>query len=496
MVTEDDQPGRLALARAYALSGKRESVVALIANIDAQKLGTVDQVESLYQLRREYQSTQDAEEMLRRVIDESQAEKASLVPWARRQLALEVATAGDGDAFDRAVALIQANLAVATRSIEDRRAMAVVHAICRGNSEPNVALAKFQTLQDEGWSPSIGDQFLIGQLHVAAGDWSKGRKLMLTLMGDDQNRQPPQVRSYAKLLLEHGDVGDAELWLVGLRDAGDSSVETAELLAEVRFRREQFDELLTALSVEPDALAAKTDLETRWFATTVSYQERYRMLSRFAETLRQGKRTEIANRFEQVSDQMAKKLEDSDQFPGVFYATQLLKRGRCSQAVKVFQQAYQDATVQDLVVFSEVVLQADDCVADELAKLDGTFRSLIDSRDEEGQFSIILARLKEAQGDFDKAMEVYEGILRNDATHAVAKNNLATLLALTGRDPIRGIELCNEVIAQEGESMVWLDTLGVCQLQAGNLVAASENFSRAMVLYPHPIIRFHLAWTA
>ena len=179
--------------------------------------------------------------------------------WARRELALRLPTVDAVTGVNKARELLGQNLALhfagkgsndyaSTNSatFADRRALAMVNAAAEGSIRPQSALGLFSQLISDGWSPSVSDQFVIGQLHVLTGDWTQGRRYMLPLLSDKDLRQPVHVRTYANLLLNSGEAPEAQLWLDRLREANDDSVETVRLLAQVKARRGQYESVLAA----------------------------------------------------------------------------------------------------------------------------------------------------------------------------------------------------------------------------------------------------------
>ncbi|MDP6979920.1 MAG: tetratricopeptide repeat protein, partial [Myxococcota bacterium] len=93
-----------------------------------------------------------------------------------------------------------------------------------------------------------------------------------------------------------------------------------------------------------------------------------------------------------------------------------------------------------------------------------------------------LALLYEAQGEVDKAAQSYEDAIKYDDNHAFAKNNLAYLLADTGKDLDRALDLAQDAKALLPNDANAADTLGwvlykrgVNGAAVGYLKEAAEN---------------------
>ncbi|MCO8120613.1 tetratricopeptide repeat protein [Stieleria sp. TO1_6] len=494
-----DQAGLIAVAQGYLELEETNDAARVLKKIDQQRLVSVKQFEQLFALIKTLRPAAESTEFLRSLSTDSDDQKKEVAVWAKRQLALQLAETGQQENFSIATGLIQQNLKLDPESLEDKRALAIVNAYFLGESNPERPLAMFQALQKSGWTPTLSDQFLIGRLLIANGQWTLGTRSMLPLLGNESARQPAHLKMYANLLLqmERSDYsGEAELWVNRLIEQGVKDEQTAELLAEVRFRRKQFDRLLTDLSVSPNQDRQELSEEAKWFADAASFSSRFRILSTLTTRLVEAGENETAKRFDAAAQAMAKDLNQSSEFPGMFYAHELIKRGQCSAATAAFEKSASNATDDELVQFAESVFAAADCIASDLERIEAVYRELVSERKQQATLIVIVARLLETRGDYEQAIEIYQRIVKNDGNDLAAANNLASLLALTGKDPARGIEICNKLIDAHGPQMFLLDTRGVCKLKLGDPTAAFADFDQAYKMQPHPITLFHLAWAA
>lgn len=515
----DDRDSLLAVAEGYARLGEASAAAAQLDKVDAEMLATVTQHDTYYRLLRQLRDEGMAASFLAELVDRP----GEIGAWARRERAMQFAGEGQASSTEQAKKLLKRNLASwfsldTSSSVDagmlyasadratfaDRRVLAMVNAMAAGTVEPKRALGLFQQLQQDGWSPSVTDEFVIGQLYISDGDWSQGRKRMLPLLSNTELRRPEYVRTYASLLIERGDAGEAQLWLDQLRAAGDQSIETARLVASSMFQRRQYDALLAALSMLPSEADSVTDPLARWFSLSASTRQRFEMLGDLTTQLlvSQGGEPDVAtpqsviDQFQQASARMKAALQEADDFPGVYYAMQLLERGQCSEAVRALTTAAENASEEELIAFAESAIVNADCGSSSLQSLERLYGDVAVNRTRKAVFAIILARLKETRGDYDEAIVVYERVLQLDPSNVVAMNNLATLLALTRKDPQRGIDLCNAAIASVGEAAYLLDTRGVCHLAAGHQEQSQEDFLSAVEKLNHPVLRFHVALSA
>jgi tetratricopeptide (TPR) repeat protein len=127
-----------------------------------------------------------------------------------------------------------------------------------------------------------------------------------------------------------------------------------------------------------------------------------------------------------------------------------------------------------------------------------TYQKALARNPKSGTLHLLLASLLEAGGRQEEAMEHYQGALEVDPGLAVAKNNLAYLMAERGEELDRALELAQEAKAELPENPHAADTLGWV-LYKKKLPAAAIGYLREAVggLPPGdpnlPLVRHHLA---
>lgn len=528
-IDEADTASLLVLADGYQRIGSIDDAARILQRIIADDLSSLQQYQQYYRIVRTA-SGPDASRQLLRQWTQRQTTDPQIVIWSRRELAYSLASTGDPNIYQNAKQLILQNMdqlqstqtaANPLEIFDDRRVMAIIEAIFTGNNQPEIAISQFETLIKDGWQPSISDQFTLGQLYASNDNWIRGRRLMLPLLSNEEQRQPVHIKTYVRRLISQNDAAEAQLWLDRLQSSDVRDADVAAMTAEVLLRRGNIERLLRLITIKPDEVAS-ADTEVQWFATTLGYPQRFELLSNLItdliersdskptdssgdQTAGRTNSSRIASstadtnptisRLRDAAQVMSNGLDQSGEFPGLFYARQLLKRGECDKAVSTIALAVDDASLEELISLAELVLAEASC--------EGSFRDLekIFARKSDGEatdlvYSIILARLREASGDYKAAIDTYESVLRRDADQFAAKNNVAMLLALQKRDLDRANTYINQLINATGETMVTLDTRGVCRLASGDPRGAKSDFDAAMAIFPHPVIRFHQAQTA
>jgi tetratricopeptide (TPR) repeat protein len=127
-----------------------------------------------------------------------------------------------------------------------------------------------------------------------------------------------------------------------------------------------------------------------------------------------------------------------------------------------------------------------------------TYQHALERNARSGTLHLLLASLFEAVGRIEEAMEHYESAIEIEPELAVAKNNLAYLMAERGRELDRALDLAQEAKAALPENPNAADTLGWV-LYKKNLPAAAIGYlQEAIGGFPPgdpnlPLVRHHLA---
>ncbi len=127
-----------------------------------------------------------------------------------------------------------------------------------------------------------------------------------------------------------------------------------------------------------------------------------------------------------------------------------------------------------------------------------TYERALEQSPKSGPLHLMLASLLEATGRLEDAMGHYEAAIAADPELAIAKNNLAYLMAERGKDLDRALDLAQEAKAKLPDNPNSADTLGWV-LYKKNVPAAAITYLREAVggLRPEdpslPLVRHHLA---
>lgn len=504
---------RVLLAKVFDYLGMTERMEEVLAHVHPEELDNVDVVKDFYALRN-LSSNQDRIAFLSSLMNAKKSQRDNLrvdaiYAWARRELAL-VWLGIDRSGIEEAKKLFPDTDARMTQnpSLEDRRVMAIILAVEVGASNPDIPLAAFERLLREGWAPEPVDLYLLGNLYIEKGDWGQGSRYFSQLLTrnekGDKSTYGTYLKRYIQLLLEkgggrrtdvsskdggvRGDPREAELWLNVLIRDGAVDSDAARFLAEIRFQRNQWDVLVRDLVGEELGVD-----EVTWMVNAVSFVERFKWLNEYLTRLRASNETAYT-KYAPIVEAMAKKAEEQTEFPGAFYATQLLMRREFDQAYNVLRKVLETSTNEELDQCANLLLQSEGLPIEAVERFENLFQT--SSRVQEQNIQLIIARLKEVRGDFSGAETIYRSRIEKDPNDLFSLNNLANLLALRGQKLEEAVAMIDRALALDGrDSAMLLDTRSVCYVRLKDYQLARRDLEKAIKQFDHQLFRYHLAWT-
>ncbi len=185
-----------------------------------------------------------AEEQLRRLLDAGAAAAEEDVRWGRRHLATILLDRG-GDALDEARGLLEANLASADASPEDRRTMALLLSASQDAADRQEAARMLEAVVHEApYRPE--DVFRLARLYADENDWSRAAAQMRRLLAG-HGYEPPYVAWYAAALIERDEAAEAAVWLRQLERIAPEILGPVGLSGQAGLHPDRFDAILMRL---------------------------------------------------------------------------------------------------------------------------------------------------------------------------------------------------------------------------------------------------------
>jgi tetratricopeptide (TPR) repeat protein len=382
--------------------------------------------------------------------------------WARRTLALTLASAGDYRLFREAVGLVEENLKQPGATVEDQRARALVLA-----AQPSQRREAIRTLEESFTRlPATADErFLLARLYDADQNWTKARTQLLSLVSAD-NASPLHLAYYVDALVRRQEAREAALWLDRLEKLAANSWQTTQLRARLLVLQGQAGEAVRILKAYQgteaglpvaallDALGQKTAAE-----------EMYRQLNA-------------------TSDRLEHRLA---------LAGYLGRAGKVGEALQVCDQAAAKARPEAVTAVRLAILRAGKPTTAQVEQVAEQLTAALRNEPKSSALLLLLADLRDFQGRFPEARALYQQVLEADPQNAVANNNLAVLFALHDRQAAKALELSQRAIEEAGPAAALLDTRALAYLAAGQHERAVADLEEAIRLEPTGNRYYHLA---
>ncbi|MFO0887988.1 MAG: tetratricopeptide repeat protein [Isosphaeraceae bacterium] len=426
--------------------------------------------------------------------DGTKPRPADQLAWARRSLALAMLLSNDYEQTRKALDLVKpieqamASGGAEVVGPEDQRILARVYEAQRTQEYHERARKVVEDLVASNRG-SLEDRLLLAMMYSADNEWPKARVQYEQLITESEGarsldvlaRRPDYLAQYIDELLKRqavdrdaAELTRAQSLVEKLRQLRPTGLNGALLEARIRHAQGQPDraaELLEKMAKDPKG------------SDVVRIA-----LAKQAEDL---KLLELAERL--YREAMARADVPQNRLA---LASFLGRHDRVKEALDLCEPLWNgplapEATVQRLldIVFSSAG-RRDRAQVDRLA---GWIEAASNQKPKSSVLIIALANLRERQGRFQEAEELYRREIEQSGGDVVALNNLAWLMTLRSEKSVPALELINRAIALRGPIPELLDTRGMIYMMAGDTRRAVQDLSRASKLDPTGPKLFHLA---
>jgi tetratricopeptide (TPR) repeat protein len=407
----------------------------------------------------------DAEPHLRDILARKVTASEADVAWARRTLALSLASMADFRRFSEALALVGFSLDARGNvtegaappggySVEEQVVRARVLATQTRLPLRLKAIALLEELhRKQALAPD--EQVLLAQLYQSAGPdgagWAKARDLMQGLV-TTYPRNPMYLSVFAQSLLQNSDVREAERCVAKLeqlektRQAPVGAFGSVELKARALEARGKGAEALPLLKAYAEAPGAKPD----------------RLL---------------------------------------LYAGLFARLGQVKEAVDVCEQARSKCPPEAVGGASVAVLrtarpkpgQPEDVWQAQAARVEGWLKEAAEKKPDSVALLLQRADLMDLLGRPTEVQALYRQVLTKDERNHVALNNLAFLLAQRPEGAAEALALIQRAVETHGPRPEFLDTRAVIYLAMNQAEKAVADLEQAVADAPTPAKYFHQA---
>jgi tetratricopeptide (TPR) repeat protein len=404
-----------------------------------------------------------AEPILRKLLALANRASAADTAWARRNLAVALASDGSYKNFREALTLLDRNSKDPGTSADDQRAKAALLA-----ARPDRQGEALRLLQELGSQRTAADRFLEARLYEAKADWRMAGEKLITLLADDPDN-PLYLAHYAKSLLARSEIDGAQLCIARLQKVQPAAYRTAEIKARL-------------LHMENMDVEAVTLLKKFVEGKDIEY------LSLVAGLLEELGQTHIAEETYRHYVSGSKRPESI-----LMLAGYLARRNRAREALDLCERAWQTCPAETAALASVIVLFAAEVDEQQSERVANWLEGAIKSNPRTTSLFFDLANVRSLQGHFQQAESLYRRVLEQDESHIDALNNLAFLLATQGGRAAEALDLINRAINIGGPAADRQDTLAVVHMARGHADLAINELEAAVATGPTASRYFHLA---
>ncbi|MCI0459244.1 MAG: tetratricopeptide repeat protein [Gemmataceae bacterium] len=413
----------------------------------------------------------DAKHYLQTIVN-LQARAPEDAAWARRLLAIVLVAGGDYQQSRDALAVLgildesQLRELTGGQTGEDLRARAVVLAAQNTHSSRQKAIPLVEELVRKERSPA--DQFLLAQLYEAVGN-HRGAQLEIESLLAAKPNDPGYLAFHVQILLGRKALDEAEQSLTRLEKAQPDTYRTLRLKAR----------LLHARGKAKDAVKFLEDLAER-------KPTQLGPVAVLLEEIGQHQAAERAFRRFAAQPKQPRNV--------LLLATFLGRRDRLDEALQLCAGAWKTCPPEDVVDASLEALYSAKATPAHCSEVATRLEEARRRWPREAHFVSALAAVRRLEGRYPEAVDLYHKTVRLDPRDALARNNLAWLLAL--KEEGKGEEalgLIEEAIKIAGPRGPLLDTRGVIHLTLGQVRPAIDDLKQAVAEAPTPGRLFHLA---
>ncbi|MGA2700263.1 MAG: tetratricopeptide repeat protein [Isosphaeraceae bacterium] len=408
------------------------------------------------------------EDYLRQLDRSADASPADKV-WANRiRVALLLGKNRPADR-DRALALIDQNLANTPDSVEDLALKATVLAIRPGGQGDAVAILERLAAANR---LGVNERFLLARLYLGQRNDQKYQDEMHKLL-DLKPRNPGHLVHLVNYWIARGQLDQADRWLAELKRDDPRGLSTLELEARLLDLRKRKPELLARLVAHgrdvPDQIGAVADLLNRYG---------------FAKEAEAAYKAFIARDPKQPERALA-------------LAQFLARQDRVAEAMAILKQAWTTCRPEQVAAAALPVFEAPSVTEADQRQVEAWLATAVQKRPDAVLLASKLGAVWIHQGRFDEAEGLLRRLLAGAPENVDALNNLAWLLAMRGQGHGGdALGLIDRAIQIQGRDPALLDTRAVVLIRSGQPRTAVEDLKEAQKLNsksPSPVR--HLAWS-
>jgi tetratricopeptide (TPR) repeat protein len=398
--------------------------------------------------------------------------------WARRSLAVLLAASGERDRGTEALKLLNANSTENPGDPDDLRARFLVEATRPGDRRPAI---KDLEASFKRFPPTPGEEFILGRLYELDGDWPRASEHYTGLLTRAGGDNPTYIYHYAHALIRHDDLPAADRWLGKLKAKANESFVTSALAVDLGAR------LDAARGKSKEAAARVKD-----YARDSFKKDNNPVILRWGGLLLA--ELKALPDAEDLLRQFVAAAEAKTPAVVVILADFLARhQNRVGDALDLCSDALAKVSPELIARLTVGVVRLGEASEPQFARAEEIIRRAAQAQPTSTDIPVALADLRDAQGRYAEAEQMYRDMLRTGPRNTLALNNLAWLLAVHAGNGDESLRLIDQAIEIRGPDANLLDTRAVVLLTGGDPARAVTDLTAAVSQGASPERYFHLA---
>eukprot|EP00456_Euglypha_rotunda_P023873 TRINITY_DN196_c2_g1_i1.p1 TRINITY_DN196_c2_g1~~TRINITY_DN196_c2_g1_i1.p1 ORF type:complete len:1431 (+),score=358.04 TRINITY_DN196_c2_g1_i1:9213-13505(+) len=483
----------LTIAQCYELIGKSDIAKVRYQTALENAPDNIVVIRSVVEFQLKSGRSAEAEPLIRKIMASSKDQATDRDRrWATQQLAIALSNQGTPERMVEALALIDKNLVSGIKTPTDLRVKALILARQPTVVQRREAIDILQKLLMHDSDTAVEDRFLLARLCLATGDRAKARSEFRTLLGSNGN-DPRFLAAYVQLMLDAGETVDAENWLDKLQKVAPNDLRTTDLRSQFLFGRERYSEAIEFVKESVLRMNAEAATPERVSANLWGAKRLEEFANRLRKTKKGAQKVQEIARFTAEAQQLYEQYASKGSHEKLTLAEFYSHIDQVDQAMVLLEQNAEGAPVQLIAAICVGVMKNRQTTPDQLLRLQQLIQTANGSQTNKVLLTLILADVMSWRTDYDGAIRVYSEVLQRDPHNVAAINNLAVILAMTGRDTKEAMRLIQQAIDRMPQQGTLLDSRGLIRLAANGAADALADFEASSKEGESSERNFHIA---
>ena len=483
---------QIALSKCYETLGRTveaELACEKALEVASEKNDIAKEVASFY-LRSDRDKKNDnenAEKVLRQILDGKLPASNDDIIWARRRLALILFTRGLQKNRAEAMKLIAENLKANTNSLLDLRVQARGLAVKGTRKDKKRSIEMFEDLVKRP-SPSSEDRFQLAKLYWTDGNWNGTSAQMQVLLGS-ASPKPDWYEFYIRCLIDRDEFSSAQTNWQKLASMRPNAFTTAELAAYISAGMNQPQKAVKALEAFLNDSKATPDNEL--VKLTLSAKTAEGLATQIQQNDEAAKKTRqlYLDFAEKCYRSMAEKYSKYE----MALASFLGRYNKRDQAIDLAEKAWKTNQPQTIAAATVRLLNTGEATPKQIERVEKILNDAEEHFGDRVALDLAKAELCTLQKQYDEAERLYREVLKADKENAVALNNLSVFLALRKVKLDEALKSINKAIEIAGPQATLLDSRASVYLARGEYQKALDDIDAALQERRSAVRFFHQA---